>query len=167
MKLYLISAVSEENGIGYNNKIPWHITEDLKFFKDKTLNHVILMGRKTYESIGKPLPRRTNIVMTHHPEMYKQIELEWDNIIFTCNPDEIINSINSTGDVYVIGGEDIYKKYIKHADGIYLTRVLKSFKCDAFFPDIPDNYKLQSQSMTHYCQIEDCFYQFEFYEKFD
>lgn len=122
MKISIIVAVSENNVIGKDGKIPWHIPEDLKHFKEITMGHHIMMGRNTFESIGHPLPGRVNLVISSNPlyspegvSVFRSIE---EAVVFakTAGEDELI----------VIGGESIYKSMLPLADTIYLTKVSKS-----------------------------------------
>jgi len=124
----IIVAVSENNVIGLKGKIPWKISEDLKYFKRITTGHTVAMGRKTYESIGKPLPNRINIVITRNknyiaPECVIVDSIE-KSILQTTQEDEL----------FFIGGFEIYKKALCFADRIYLTKVLGEFNGDVFFP---------------------------------
>lgn len=135
--IILIAAAGENNELGKNNDLLWHLPDDFKRFKALTTGHYIIMGRKTFESFPKPLPNRTHIIITRN-ENYKVPE--------GCH---VVNSIekalqacpeNET--VYVIGGGEIYKQSIGLADTIELTRVHHCFEADAFFPDIdPKKWK--------------------------
>ncbi|MGH8308124.1 MAG: dihydrofolate reductase [Gammaproteobacteria bacterium] len=126
--LSLIVAVGEHNEIGKNGKMPWHLPADLKHFKSITLGKPIIMGRKTFEAIGKPLPERRNIVVTR-------------NQGFKAGGCEIAHSLTdalvlATGvpEIMVIGGGELYREALPHAQRIYLTRVHASFDADTFFP---------------------------------
>lgn len=132
MKISIIVAVSENNVIGKDGKIPWHIPEDLKHFKEITMGHHIMMGRNTFESIGHPLPGRVNLVISSNPlyspegvSVFRSIE---EAVVFakTAGEDELI----------VIGGESIYKSMLPLADTIYLTKVSKSCEGNVYFPEI-------------------------------
>ena len=133
----IIAACSANHVIGKDNKLIWRVPGDLKRFKDMTSGHTVLMGRKTYESIGKPLPNRRNVVISRNPNL----------IIEGCfnhtNLDECINLYKN--DLYIIGGEDIYKQTLSYADRIELTLIDKNFEGDAFFPKIPDCFKETSR----------------------
>lgn len=125
----LIAAVGTNLELGKNNKLIWHIPNDLKYFKDVTLNKTVVMGRKTYESIGRALPNRKNIVLSRQ-------NIKIDNV-------EIVNDINKilriNEDVFIIGGESIYKEFIPYADNIYLTEIEDSKEADSFFPQFDKN----------------------------
>ncbi len=136
MKLALIAAVADNNAIGINNKMPWYLPGDLRYFKAVTMGKPIIMGRKTFDSLKKPLPGRTNIVITRdkdwHHEGVKVVHCLADAIALA----EDIALINGNEEVMVIGGEQIYRLAIEQADRLYLTRVYQSFDGDAFFPEI-------------------------------
>jgi dihydrofolate reductase len=134
-KLSLIVAMSENRVIGVNNHLPWNIPEDLKRFKAITLNHPILMGRKTFESIGKILPKRTNIVITRD----RTYRVEGGAVCHSL--DEALDwAKRSPGsdEIFVIGGSEIFKQALPLAATIYLTEVHWPFEGDTFFPDFPE-----------------------------
>ncbi|WP_419393769.1 dihydrofolate reductase [Cytobacillus praedii] len=127
----LMWAMDNNHVIGYNNQLPWHLPEDLKFFKSTTMGHPIAMGRKTWESIGRPLPGRENIVITRNPE-------------FLCEGCTVLNSVEAlleysrqkADEIFVIGGAEIFKLILPDADKLYLTRIYDEFKGDTFFPEL-------------------------------
>lgn len=126
----LIWCEDKDTGIGINNSIPWHIKEDLEFFKKTTLNHPIIMGRKTFESIGKPLKNRKNIIITRN----KNYKVE-DSSVEICNDvNEILKRYNNQ-DVFVIGGKQIYLLFNNHADKLLVSRLPNSYNCDTFMND--------------------------------
>jgi len=138
MKKSIIVAMSANHAIGKDNKLMWHIPEDLKRFKDITNGHSVIMGRKTYESIidhlGKPLPNRTSIVITRN----ENYEVE-SGVIKTSNIDEAFSFADKSGEseVFVIGGGEIYNNTIDSVDTIYLTRLIEVVdEADTFFPMI-------------------------------
>ena len=131
MKITLVAAIASNNVIGKENSLPWNIPEDLKRFKQMTSGHTILMGRKTFDSIGRPLPNRQNIVMT------KDENFEREGIKVINDFDDALELIKeSNEDVYVIGGSNIYELFEPVANSLAITRILKDFEGDAFFPDI-------------------------------
>tara|TARA_Y100000296_G_scaffold86401_1_gene126029 strand:- start:1906 stop:2400 length:495 start_codon:yes stop_codon:yes gene_type:complete len=144
MSLIMIAAVSENNVIGNKGKIPWHLPEDLKRFRDLTLNKPIIMGRRTYDSIlernGKPLDKRVNIVLTSS-------EVEERRVITANSLGEAIRTARKIDDdIYVIGGERVYRDSIITAKQMELTKVHRKFEGDAFFPKInPNKWKLYSE----------------------
>ncbi|MBB6612078.1 dihydrofolate reductase [Pontibacter sp. Tf4] len=130
----IVVAVAENNVIGKDNKLIWHLPADLRFFKNLTMGHPIVMGRKTYESIGKPLPGRTTVIIT------RQHDFEAPGCIVVNSIDKaIVQAQTIDQDVYIIGGAEIYKQALSKADTIYLTRVHHTFEGDTFFPEIVEN----------------------------
>ncbi len=131
----IIVAVSENNVIGKDNTLIWHLPADMKFFKEKTNGHCIITGRKNYESIPekfRPLPNRTNIVIT------RQKEYAAPGAIVVNSIEEAIEKAKETGDaeIFIIGGGEIFKQSLKYTDRVYLTKIHHSFEGDAFFPDL-------------------------------
>ncbi|MBK2027784.1 dihydrofolate reductase [Allofrancisella guangzhouensis] len=127
----LIVAYDKNFGIGKENSLAWKLSEDLKNFKKITENNYIVMGRKTFESIGRPLPNRKNIILTRDKN-YKQ-----DNCLIIHSVEEIINFSKSKPhyEIFIIGGAQIYKEFINLADRLYITEVDTQIKdLDAFFP---------------------------------
>lgn len=129
MKKIIIVAMTKENIIGKDNNIPWHISDDLKLFKKNTINNTIIMGRKTYESIGKPLPKRKNIVVSS--------KLKVDNEVKVCDTfEKAINLAENLGkDIFFIGGNQIYKSALEIADHIYLSLVKGNYSGNVYFPE--------------------------------
>jgi dihydrofolate reductase len=139
-KISLIVAAAENNVIGKDNKMPWHIPADFKHFKEITLGKPCIMGRKTYESIldqlGKPLPGRTSLVISRSDYRHEGCQT------FGSLEDAIEAAKSETNDeVMIIGGAQIYKMSIPLADRIYLTKVHQSPEGDAFFSELDDNWK--------------------------
>lgn len=128
----LIAACSNNRVIGSNNTLPWRLPEDLKRFKSLTIGKNVLMGRKTYESIGKPLPNRTNIILT------RDTSFKTNGVLVYNNLEQVLPIFR---DIVVIGGGEIYKQCINKADVIELTLIDKEFEGDAFFPDIDSSWK--------------------------
>lgn len=136
----IIVALDDKNGIGKNNNLLFKISEDFKKMKSLSMNHPIIMGRKTYESIGKPLPERTNIVISRNPARYHQLVHDSDNFVSCNSLDEAIKIARKSpgGDeVFIFGGGQIYQEAIEKGlvDKIYLTKVKGDYKADTFFPD--------------------------------
>lgn len=137
--------MSQNRVIGSENKIPWYLQEDFRFFKRTTLNHHIIMGRKTFESIGKPLPKRTNIVVTNNPFFVA-------SGVITANSLENALSIaadNEETEVFIIGGGTIYEQSLPFFDKIYLTEVQIEISGDTFFPKLDFNKWKSSIIMSH------------------
>ncbi|KAB2338185.1 dihydrofolate reductase [Cytobacillus depressus] len=125
----LIWAMDDNRVIGKDNQLPWHLPEDLKFFKRTTMGHPIAMGRKTFDSIGKPLPGRENIVVTRNHEF------SHEGVTVLHSVDELIAYSKKKGEeVFVIGGAEIFKLITTAADRLYLTRIHAEFDGDTFFP---------------------------------
>ena len=140
MNYSLIAAVSDNYVIGLGNEIPWHISEDLKLFKKLTLGNILIMGRKTFESIGKPLPGRTTIVVSGSAEVRK--ELEASGICVCRSLESALNEAEKTAEksdkgspeIFVAGGASIYSQAISGAEKLIISRVPGTFDGDRFFP---------------------------------
>lgn len=135
MTISIIAAVSKNNVIGFKGKLPWHLSDDLKNFKRLTTGHVVIMGRKSFESIGKPLPDRVNIVLTRN-ENYHQ-----DGVLTASGFQDALDIAEKMQDdqVFVIGGEFVFNKALKYADKMYLTEIDTEIDGDAFFPEWDKN----------------------------
>ena len=134
--LSIIVAVAENNIIGGNNKLLWHIPEDLKRFKEITSGNTIIMGRKTFESLPGVLPNRKHIIITRD----KNYSVDNSNVEVIHNLCEVINKYKNTSEsAFLIGGGEIYKQLIHSVDKIFLTKVYKSFKGDTSFPQVDFN----------------------------
>ena len=138
MSIRLICAISKNNVIGNENKLPWNISEDLKRFKELTSENIIVMGRKTYESIGRPLPKRKNIVLSRN----KNLKIQGVEVMNSI--ESVIDSYNlQEKDLYVIGGTFIYELFLEHCDYLHITNVERDYDGDAYFPEINwANWKL-------------------------
>ncbi len=142
MKISLIAAIASENrALGKDNNLIYKIPEDLRRFKELTKGHVIIMGRKTFESIGKALPNRINIVITSNPNFTAE------NVVVTHSLDEALQLASLAqgkpdDEVFIIGGGLVYKEAIEKADKLYLTIVEGSPKADVFFPDYSEFKKV-------------------------
>jgi len=126
----LIAAAAENNALGKNNDLIWHLPDDFKRFKAITSGHYIIMGRKTFESFPKPLPNRTHVIIT------RQKNYNPENCIVVNSLEKAIEICPKNEDVFVIGGGEIYQQSIAIADKIELTRVHSTFEADTFFPEI-------------------------------
>ena len=144
MKISCIVAADELNGIGKNNQLLCHLPADLKYFKNLTTHHAILMGRKTFESIGKPLPNRTNIIISRS-------DLNIEGTYCFKSIDEGISFAKSQNEseLFIIGGDSIYQQSIDILDTVYLTRIHHSFEADAFFPALQEEYWKLNQNEFH------------------
>lgn len=131
----MIVAVSRNNQIGVDNQLPWHIKEDLQYFKQTTTSHTIVMGRKTFDSIGRPLPNRKNIVIT------RDYSFQFPGVEVVHSLEELFSLIDSeTKPVFVIGGGEIYKLLLPFTDKLYITLVDLSIDGDTFFPEYKDTF---------------------------
>lgn len=120
--------------IGKDNKMPWHLPADLKRFKALTLGHWVVMGRKTFESIGKPLPGRTNAVITRNPE-----SIDSSSGILVVHSLNALENFKILNTIFIIGGAEIYEQTLPMADMLYVTRIDHDFPGDAFFPEIRES----------------------------
>ncbi|TAE79361.1 MAG: dihydrofolate reductase [Bacteroidetes bacterium] len=135
MIISMIVAADEKNGIGHNNQLLCHLPADLKFFKQTTTGHCIVMGRKTYESIGKPLPNRTNIIISSNPQF------KADGIVSVSSLQSAVNYAKEMGEteLMITGGATIYDQAMPMVDKIYLTRIHHTFiEADTFFSGIDE-----------------------------
>ena len=128
--LKILVAADENNGIGKDNQLLWHLPADLKHFKQLSTGHTIIMGRKTYDSIGKPLPNRRNIVITRQPDL----TIQGCEIVHSLQ--QALDTCKSEEDVFIIGGAEIFRQAIAQCDIMFLTRVHHQFEADTFFPEI-------------------------------
>jgi len=127
----IIVAVAQNNAIGKDNKLLWHLSEDLKRFKKLTSGHFIIMGKNTYFSLPKrPLPNRTHIILTDIPG--EQI----DDCIMAYSIEEAIEKMDTENENFIIGGASIYRQFLPYANKLYITWVHASFDADTFFPDL-------------------------------
>jgi len=189
MELNLIVAFCKNFGIGYQNKIPWNIKEDLQHFQEITKNGIVIMGRETYFSIpekNRPLKNRINIVLTNHALMYASKETKFLSMPMNCAKSKLNNEYNleqgenllfldfdelqdyleeqhdeSEKKLYVIGGETIYEMFLEeyHIDKIYVTQIDKEYKCDKFF-SMPEKFELATYSDNKFSEEEKCNYRF-------
>lgn len=130
----LIAAIDQKRGIAKTGTMPWYIKADLRHFKELTTGHTVLMGHKTYETIGKPLPNRHNVVASH------QFGLEIDGAEVTHDAADYLR--DARGDIWVIGGEELFEATMPRAQELYLTQIEADFDCDRFFPPYKDDFKL-------------------------
>ena len=130
----LLVAAASNNAIGKNNQLLWHLPQDLKYFKNLTWGMVVIMGRKTFESVSKPLPGRINIVVTGHPEW------NHESVWVARNIDHALELAAGTNckEIFIIGGGEIYRQCMHLSNTIYMTRVHAHIEGDTFFPEIPD-----------------------------
>lgn len=149
MIISLIACIGKNGELGYNNDLIWKIPEDLAYFKATTQDHVVIMGQKTFESIGRPLPNRINVVLsddsTFHP----------DGILIARNMEEALDIARQKeqSEVFFIGGAFVYSQAIKFADRLYLTLVDAEAQADTFFPDYNDFSAIEKVGKGRYKDI--------------
>lgn len=159
----LIVAIAQNNVIGGDNKLLWHISDDLKRFKKITSGNTIVMGRKTFESLPEVLPNRKHIILTRD----KNYTVDNPSVEVIHNINDIINNFkNSPVEVFIIGGGEIYNQFINYADKIYLTKVFKNFEGDTTFPEIDyNNWNITFESEIFTDEKSNINYQFINLEK--
>ncbi len=143
MIISLVAAASDNNVIGNKGQLPWKMPADMKFFKDLTMGHVVIMGRKTYESMGKPLPGRKNIVVTQN------IFFKAEGCTVLGSLTEAFNAFTDEKEVFVIGGAQIYSQSLQKADKIYLTRIHCTVEGDAHFVKLPEKEWVETRHNNH------------------
>lgn len=159
MLISLIVAAAQNGVIGRDNQLIWHLPDDLKQFKRLTTGHPIIMGRKTFDSIGKPLPNRTSIVITRNQDW------QFEGVIVVNSVNEAVEAARQTGtdEAFVIGGAEVYKMTLPVADKIYLTEVKAEFEGDAYFT-IPNKEEWQEVSRVSHATDEKHAIAFDFVE---
>lgn len=146
MKLSLLAALSTNNVIGRDNDVPWRLSTDLKRLKAMTMGHHVIMGRKTYESVGKPLPGRTNVVITRQ-EGYAP-----EGVTVVHSLEEAVRLAGRAGEseAFILGGAEIYTQAMHRADRMYLTRVHAEVEGDTWFPDFDDVSEWRLTDAEHF-----------------
>lgn len=160
-KISIIVAIASNYAIGKDNDLLWHISKDLKRFKEITKGHYIIMGKRTYYSLPKrPLPNRTSLIIT-------DVENEViDNCPMAYSIEDAIAKMDNENENFVIGGGSIYKQFMPHADTLYITRVHKDFDADTFFPEISEKeWELISKEDVNDDPQNDFTYSFETYKR--
>lgn len=143
--------------IGIGNTLPWRLPADLRHFKRLTLGHPILMGRKTWDSLGKPLPGRTSIIITRNPDFVAQ------GCLVAHSLEEALAYHPNTGEVFCIGGADLYKQVLPLADRLYLTEIQRDYEGDAWFPEFDRNIWRETQRRSE--AADGLEYDFVIYDK--
>ena len=133
--LKAIAAMSENRVIGRGNAIPWHLPEDFKWFKRMTTGHIVVMGRKTFESIGKPLPNRETLILSRSGFQHPGVRT-------VSSLDDVMSLTDGIRDVFLCGGAEIYAQGLARCSELYLTLVKQSVEGDAFFPPFEDQFEL-------------------------
>ena len=176
-----IAAMSLNRVIGQNNKIPWHLPEDFKWFRERTLGHIVVMGRKTFESLGKPLPNRKNLILTRHPrqlihehsEIFREYK-EWRGgqslklpyqLTFTklagnktteiriFSSLDMLNPAEFAGTVFICGGAQVYQQTLPRCSDLYLTIVNRVVEGDCFFPEFEKDFR-PVREVKHYADFK-------------
>lgn len=137
-------AVGENYAIGKNNELLWHMPADLKFFKQTTSGHTVIMGRKTFDSVGKPLPNRRNVVITRDTEL----KIEGAEVVNSLDKALEITKTEEKP-VFIVGGAEIYRQALPRTDKLYLTTIHHHFDADTFFPEIDRNEWKVISTETH------------------
>jgi dihydrofolate reductase len=155
----MITCMDKNRTIGLNNKLPWHLPADLKYFKQLTTNNVIIMGRNTYDSIGKPLPNRRNVVLTRN----KEWSVPGVDVVHSV---EAVLTKYKDQNIFIIGGEEVYKQFLGNADRLYITLIEKSFSGDSFFPVVQEEqWELTTETIGEKDSSNPYDYKFLVYEK--
>ncbi len=143
MKITLIAAMSQNRVIGKDNGLPWHLPQDLKRFDDLTRGQPVIMGRKTYESVGHPLPGRDNIILTRQPDYSVQGAAVCGSL------EEALSSLRGRADeVFILGGGQVYRQALALADRIYLTVIHEQIDGDTYFPPLPPDEFVETQRQS-------------------
>ena len=160
-KVTFIVAAAENNAIGKGNQMPWHLPNDFKYFKAKTMDHSIIMGRKTFESIGKPLPGRRNIIISRQPT------LNIEDVDVANSLQDVNKYCRDEREIFIIGGAEIFNQAMPMADEILLTRVHTNIEgADAFFPELLESdWELISQEKHNKDDKHQYDYTFEVYKR--
>nr|AIA16025.1 Dihydrofolate reductase [uncultured bacterium]AIA16172.1 Dihydrofolate reductase [uncultured bacterium]AIA16390.1 Dihydrofolate reductase [uncultured bacterium] len=145
MIISLVVAIDEKRGIGKEGKLPWRLSADLKRFREVTMGHHLIVGRKTFESIGRPLPGRQTILVTRNPD------LKPEGVVVVHSVEDAIALAQERGETeaFVIGGAEIYARTIEAADRIYLTEVHAEVAADVFFPEFYRDEWIETQRIEH------------------
>ncbi|RJG06546.1 dihydrofolate reductase [Noviherbaspirillum cavernae] len=156
--LTIVVAVDAQRGIGINNTLPWHLKEDLAHFKRVTTGHPIIMGRKTFDSIGRALPNRRNIAITRNPAW------QHDGVETAASLEAALALVGEVQS-FIIGGAQIFAEAFPHAERLIVTHIDKSFDCDTFFPPIDPQQWKEVEHEQHHSAENNCDYAFVIYQR--
>ncbi|MFB6466105.1 dihydrofolate reductase [Cytobacillus sp. Hz8] len=157
----LLWAMDEKRTIGKKNQLPWHLPEDLKYFKRVTMGHPIIMGRKTFDSIGRPLPGRENMILTRNQDF----QIQGCHILHSIE-ELLAYSRTIEDEIFVIGGAEIFKEVLPIADRLYVTQIYEIFDGDTYFPFFPlDEWKILSREKGIKNEKNPYEYEFLVYER--
>lgn len=159
MTISLIVAMGENHVIGKNGDLPWHISEDLKWFKKNTVGKPIIMGRKTFDTLKKPLPGRYNIVITSDQNY------EVDGATVTHSLDEALEAAGEVEEIMICGGSSVYKQALPLVDKMYITLIYHDFEGDTFFPEYDNNQWKEVERLDRYQEHDEYDYSFLIYER--
>ena len=166
--LSIIVAVAQNGAIGRNNELLWHISEDLKYIKNTTTGHPVIMGRKTYESIGRPLPGRRNIVLTRGSMEIPPIKNpQTTSMELVSSLDEIYNIAAGDEEFFIMGGGMLYNATVEKADFLYITKIFAQVEdADTFFPAIDENvWEVAREGEVLHDEENDIDFQFVVYKR--
>ncbi len=155
IKTCLIVAAAENGVIGKNNTMPWKISSDLQYFKKITINKPIIMGRKTFDSIGKPLPDRVNIVITRDAKFTREGVITAHSVEMALDVAKAIAEAKKLDEIMIIGGAQIYELCLEQADRLYFTRIHADIDGDTYFPDLDEKQWIEYSSEHHSASEKD------------
>jgi dihydrofolate reductase len=155
MRIAAITAMSENRVIGKNNQLPWHLPADLRYFKKLTMGRPILLGRRTYESIGRPLPGRCNVVISRDPTF------QAPGCVVAKSIETALSAVSYSDEVYVIGGAQLYAEMLPRTQRLYITLVHQKMEGDTFFPEV-DKYQWRQTSREDHPADEENIYPYSF-----
>jgi dihydrofolate reductase len=164
MRISIIVAVADNGVIGREGTLPWHLADDLRRFKQLTMGHTIVMGRRTWESIGRPLPGRRMIVVSRRGNY----QTNGQDVAMARSLDDALKAAESKGDseVFIVGGAELYREILPRADRLYITRVHANVEGDTVFPNTDFSQWRQVQSAAHSADAKNEFpFTFEIYER--
>ncbi len=165
VKRALMVAAASNGVIGRNNELPWHLPKDLQYFKQTTMGKPVIMGRKTFDSIGRPLPGRANIIVTRQQDYYADgVEIVHsleDGLVLA----QKMAAEKSLDEVMVIGGAELYRQSLPVIDRVYLTQVHADVEGDAFFPPLDNNWRCISEEKHKACEKNPFDYSFCIFER--
>ncbi len=162
MQIHLIAAIAQNNAIGKDNQLLWHIKDDLQLFKKTTLNNVLIMGRKSYESIGRPLPKRTNVVIT------RKRDYQPEGVMVFNSLNQAFDHFRKTeSEVFVIGGGEIYRQSLDDAHVLHISHVDVSVEeADTFFPKVKwEEWKVVEEQSYDRSEVNDYAFTYKQYVK--
>jgi len=158
-RITFIVAMDRKRGIGKANQLPWRLPEDLAHFKRTTTGHTIIMGRKTFDSIGKPLPNRRNIVVTRDPSWHRE------GVETANSPQQACTLAQGAAEAFVIGGAELFIQTLTLADRMVVTEIEDEFACDTFFPEIDGNQWKETERQHYHSATSELAFAIVIYER--